>query len=101
MASRSPNLFSSKLYLLEAELAAFVGNRRDALAKYEESYRLAVKEELWSEAGFSCELAAVFLGKVGQSSLAQNYVDKAIAAYEKWGAFAKVEHVMKCLSLPH
>jgi hypothetical protein len=71
----------------------------EALEKYEMSIACAQKDGMWHETGLACERAAMFLrGKVGQQEQAITFWQRALVAYEQWGAQAKVSRIKEELA---
>jgi len=87
----------NKVLLLEAEIAAVSGRFHQSLPKYDQSIEFAMKEKLWSEAGLAAECAARRLERRGRRGEARAYLETAVAAYEAWGAHAKVVDVRRKL----
>ena len=83
---------------MEAMLDLATGKPSRALLKLKVSIVQAEESLFFSEVGLACELAASVHRRQGdKDSLehARNCVGKAIAAYQQWGATAKVEQLRK------
>jgi hypothetical protein len=80
----------SKIRLLEAEVCVYEIKIDEAMTKYDEAWHLAHNEELWNECGLICECASRALVYAGRTSEANYMLQKAIAAYQEWGATTKV-----------
>jgi len=99
LARYGPDSYLSKVHLLEAEVSAVRGKLNEALEKYEMSIACAQKDGMWHETGLACERAAMFLrGKVGQQEQAITFWQRALVAYEQWGAQAKVSRIKEELA---
>ena len=98
-AKHSPHTYLVKQKLLEAELSV-VKNRKHVAVNYA-LYDQAIQEAL--RHGYVCDVAlgyersAVYRAASGDRQGAAQYWDKAIVAYEEWGATAKVAALRKAL----
>jgi tetratricopeptide (TPR) repeat protein len=97
MSHHDPAVCLNKLFLLEAEVAAVNGRVDEALMKFEESISHAQKGSLLNETGLACERAAMFLKRQGRERQAMPFLERALSAYEQWGACAKVAAIKKTL----
>jgi hypothetical protein len=93
----SPENFSNKVCLLEAEIAAANGEDTVALSKYEESISTAGREGFLHEQAFACERAGYALLEWGRVAESRAYLEQACTFYEQWGAHAKVVQVQQYL----
>jgi class 3 adenylate cyclase len=89
-AINSPHNFCQHEALLEAEAARVEGGRKDVLKLYNRAIDVAEAEGYTHLVGLSNERAALFCLADGQRRLAGWYLSCARAAYDKWGATAKV-----------
>jgi hypothetical protein len=97
MSHHDPAVCLNKLFLLEAEVAAANGKVDEAMTKFEESISQAQKGSLFHETGLACERAAMFLKRQGKEIQAMPFLERALSAYEQWGAYAKVAAIKKIL----
>jgi predicted ATPase len=97
MSCHDPAVCLNKLFLLEAEVAAANGKVDEALTKFEQSISHAQKGSLLNETGLACERAAMFLKRHGKEIQAMPFLERALSAYEQWGACAKVAAIKKIL----
>lgn len=88
----------NKILLVEAEVAAAVGNRDLALSKYDESIQVAQREGFLNEQALACEKAGLSLLEWGENSKARTYFQAACTLYSQWGADAKMKDVNKRLA---
>jgi tetratricopeptide (TPR) repeat protein len=99
MAHRDPAVCLNKISLLEAEVAAGKGKFDEALMRFEESISHGQKGSLLHETGLACERAAIFLKRQGKEAQAMPFLERALSAYEQWGACAKVAAIKKTLPI--
>ncbi len=88
---QTPDLFSNKLSLIQAEQARLEGLDREAQKLYEEAIAVAKRNDLLHEAALAFELAADFYRACGLDTIAHALAGKARDAYAEWQAKAKVE----------
>lgn len=99
-----PANYKNKSILLEAEIGSLVGDMSsaDILLKYEESARLAKTEGFLHENALSLEKAGYFALQIGKgaqtATVVRPYFDRAIVAYENYGAMVKVQQLKMLLS---
>lgn len=93
LAQHSDQTVASKVLLLEAEIGVFSGNFHQALETYELASSKAYELQLWNDAGLTHERAAHALRARGRDDESLQHLKKARAAYEKWGAHAKVAQI--------
>jgi predicted ATPase len=101
VARCSPANTLNKVYLLEAEIAAGHGKIYEALEKFNDSISSAGKDNMLNEAGLACERAAMLLNRTGREKEAASFLEKAITAYDEWGAHGKGDLIRKLLSSSH
>jgi len=89
----APCLFTGKICLVEAELAAVRQDWATAWEKFELSIAVAQRETLVNEQAFACERAALFMKSSGKMVEAARYFDEARVLYQKWGCYMKVRHL--------
>jgi len=89
----APCLFTNKICLLEAELAAVKGNTRAALEKFGISIALSQRQSLLHDQALACERASFFLRKLGRATEATLYLNEARTLYQEWGCVAKIRQI--------
>jgi predicted ATPase/class 3 adenylate cyclase len=89
-ASNCPHNFAPHAALLQAEAVRLTGRFADALKQYNRSIELAESEGHTHIVGLAHERATLLCLAEGERRLASWYLAGARAAYEKWGAPAKV-----------
>jgi PAS domain S-box-containing protein len=90
-SDHAPMNYLHKYYLVEAELARVLGQAKDAREYYDLAISLAAENEYINEVALANELAGRFyLGK-NQKHVASHYLVDAYYAYQRWGAFAKLQ----------
>jgi tetratricopeptide (TPR) repeat protein len=89
----APELHTSKICLLEAELAAAAGNATKAMEKFHTSIALSQRQMVLHEQALACERMFLFLRKVGKVTEAINYLNEAKSLYQTWGCVAKVRQL--------
>lgn len=97
--STSSDNFVNKVRLLEAEIASAKGDQQAALSKYKESIEAARMQRFLHEQALANERAGYSLIKWGRSYDAQDFLKQAHLLYGRWGAFAKVEQVQRCIDV--
>ena len=85
-----PANFANRSALLSAELARVEGRHEDAESGYAEAIRLSREFGLHRDEGLAAELAARFYGAHRRDQDTHASLATAHAAYEAWGARAKV-----------
>lgn len=90
LASYSDHNFTPHLYILEAEIAVAKGHFHQGLAKFNDAIVRARNEKLWQQAGLAYERAARALLRKGRLEEGMVSLEKAMEAYQQWGADAKV-----------
>lgn len=90
--------FYPRVSLLEAELAAWKGNLDLALAKYELAEQLACRGDHLDIQAVAAERVGLTLRQFDRGeSQSVRHLERAIAAYSKWGAWAVVARVQALL----
>ncbi len=89
----SPETFTHKYLLLEAEVARVKGDYLKAMKLYDQSFDLAKQHEFQQHAALARELAARMYAELGQSRVAQIYIQEAHFSYLNWGAAGKVSQL--------
>ncbi|HLV65659.1 MAG TPA: AAA family ATPase, partial [Polyangiaceae bacterium] len=90
-ADAAPRNHAHRCALLEAELAATVGDAGEALEGYERAIALAAEHGFVQDEALANELYGSFHRARGRTKVARLYFTEAAYAYERWGATAKVE----------
>ncbi len=86
-----------KYKLLDAETKRINNDVKKAAVLYEEAILLAEKEDFINEVAIIRELTAEFYYSIDNPTKAMENMKKAIEAYRRWEAFAKVEELEKRL----
>lgn len=94
-AERCPQNYQNKVLLVEAELAASLGNADDALIKYQQAIQCATNHNFIHEQGLACERRACLLRDLGRPDEARACFRQASACYASWGAQVKVDQLLK------
>lgn len=98
-AESSPENFTSRASLIEAEIARLEGRELDAERLYEVAIRSAHEQGFVQNEGLGNEHAARFHAVRGFGTIADAYAHRAHSCYVKWGADAKVRQLEK--TYPH
>jgi len=85
--------FENKLLLLEAEWLLTKGEYDSAEKKYVASMESAHRHKFVHEEGLAMALMSHYFKSRGDAGKEKEYLDGAIACYEKWGAFGLVSHI--------
>ena len=100
LSENAPSNFLNKLYLLQAEMAAVLGDTLQANKCYQEAITLSEKNGFFNEEAIACERAGIFLLKQHEQSNSSFSADAATQlfitsykCYEKWGAAEKMKHL--------
>ncbi|WP_008309376.1 AAA family ATPase [Leptolyngbya sp. PCC 6406] len=89
-ADLAPSNYLHKLRLVEAEHCRVLGQRYEALEKYDQSIAAAKDNGYLQEEAIANELAAKFYLAWGKERVAAGYMQDAYYCYSRWGAKAKV-----------
>ncbi|WEK54070.1 MAG: AAA family ATPase [Candidatus Cohnella colombiensis] len=89
MAARSPENYSHKHSLVNAELARLKGNDHQARRNYELAIEAARERGFTHDVAIISECYAQYLLQRGNHLLAKLYINEAYMAYLKWGALVK------------
>ncbi|WP_437522040.1 AAA family ATPase [Sorangium sp. So ce726] len=92
-ARSGPDNFLHKHALVRAEMARLRGHEPEAIRLYEQAIASAREGGFVQHEAIACELAAGFYRAGGLTTPADAYLQKARAAYFRWGAHAKVEQI--------
>ncbi|WP_438031960.1 AAA family ATPase [Sorangium sp. So ce204] len=92
-AASCPDNYLHKHTLVRAEIARLLGREPEAIRLYEQAISSAQKGGFVQHEAIACELAARFYLDRGLSTPAVAHLQKARAAYFRWGAHAKVEQL--------
>jgi predicted ATPase/serine phosphatase RsbU (regulator of sigma subunit) len=93
-AHHAPANYQHKFDLVEAEKARLLGDKWLAAQLYEKAIAGANQHDYLQEAALAYELAAHFYAEQGMIKFAQTYLRDAYYTYYKWGAMAKVRHLL-------
>ncbi len=85
--------FTHKYYLVNAELASFLGNKERAIDLYDCAIAGAKENCYLQEEGLANELAAKFYLAWGKEKVAASYMQEAYYCYARWGAKAKTNQL--------
>ncbi|MGK5092002.1 SpoIIE family protein phosphatase [Deltaproteobacteria bacterium TL4] len=91
----SPENFTHKYFLIEAEKARIDGEIRKAMDYYELAINAAAESEYIIEEALGNELAGEFYLSLEKGRIAQSYLIKAWYLYGKWGAANKQQDLEK------
>ena len=96
----SPENFSNKLHLVQAELAMNCGKRDEAMVHFRRSMERAEAQGFVHEQALACERAGYALQELerGTRKDAREYLVRARQLYDKWGARTKVEKLDKVIA---
>ena len=87
---KAPHHLLHCLYLLQAELAAFLGRSNRAIIKFLSAAAIATESQFRADLGITFERFGDFHGRLGQEAASMKYYHKAVDAFREWGAAAKV-----------
>jgi predicted ATPase/signal transduction histidine kinase len=94
-AEHAPMNLLHKYYLVEAEKYRVLGNNIEAMDYYDRAISLAKENEYLNEEALANELSGKFYLEWGKEKIAQMYMAEAYYCYIRWGAEAKVRHLVK------
>jgi histidine kinase len=98
IARLNPNTFQSQVLIVEAEIAALKDEVFRAVGLFDEAAEFARKDRVLGEIALAHERAAfALLRGACAGTTANEYFEKARAAYAAWGADAKVEQINRVL----
>ncbi|MGK4005827.1 AAA family ATPase [Sorangium sp. So ce1036] len=92
-AESCPENFLHKHALVSAEIARIEGREAEAIRLYEQAIASARESGFVQHEAIGCELAAAFYRARGLSTPEGAYLQRARAAYLRWGAHGKVEQL--------
>ncbi|WP_437765986.1 AAA family ATPase [Sorangium sp. So ce281] len=92
-AASGPDNYLHKHTLVRAEIARLLGREPEAIRLYEQAISSAQEGGFVQHEAIACELAARFYLDRGLSTPAVAHLQRARAAYFRWGAHAKVEQL--------
>ncbi|CAB9501208.1 Serine threonine kinase with two-component sensor domain [Seminavis robusta] len=90
LARHQPDNVMNKVYLIEAERLATMGQRNKALEKYRLSIEHAKKNNFVHEEALASERAGLSLIGWGETTNGAAFLERARWLYEKWGCTGKV-----------
>lgn len=94
-AASCPVNFANRYLLVGAELARIDGKPAAAMDGYEAAIASAMQGGFVQNAALACELAAACRRELGDAAGAISYGRRALAAWEEWGAHAKVRDLLR------
>ncbi|MEM9091656.1 MAG: AAA family ATPase, partial [Cyanobacteria bacterium P01_F01_bin.53] len=92
-AAYAPMNHQHKVDLVEAEKCRILGQRAEAIERYDQAITSAKSNDYLQEAALANELAAKFYLAWGKEKVATGYMQEAYYGYIRWGAKAKVAHL--------
>lgn len=93
-AKNAPMNYLHKWHLIEAQKQQILGNRAAAIEHYDRAIALAKEHQFVHEEALANELATKFYLDWGKAKIAQAYAFEAYYCYRRWGAIAKVNHLV-------
>ena len=93
-AKDAPMNYLHKWHLIEAEKQRILGNKAAAIEHYDLAIAGAKEHQFLHEEALANELAARFYLDWGKEKIAVVYMTEAYYGYTRWGALAKVEHLI-------
>jgi predicted ATPase/signal transduction histidine kinase len=93
-AKDAPMNYLHKWHLIEAEKQRILGNKAGAIEHYDLAISGAKEHQFIHEEALANELAAKFYLSWGKEKIAQSYLAEAYYCYGRWGANAKVDHLL-------
>lgn len=93
-AQTAPMNYRHKWELIEAEKQRVLGNKAAAIEHYDRAIAGAKEHQFVNEEALANELAAKFYLDWGKEKIAQAYIIESYYCYARWGATAKVEHLV-------
>jgi predicted ATPase/signal transduction histidine kinase len=93
-AQTAPMNYRHKWELIEAEKQRVLGNKAAAIEHYDRAIAGAKEHQFVNEEALANELAAKFYLDWDKEKIAQSYLLEAYYCYARWGATAKVEHLV-------
>ncbi|NJO89092.1 MAG: tetratricopeptide repeat protein [Chloroflexia bacterium] len=94
-ARHTPNNFTNKYVLIEAEIARVSGKVEKSLRYYYEAINLSKEKGNLFDEAIAYELLAKYCLRLGNYDSAEIHFKKAALTYEIWGATAKADHLTK------
>jgi predicted ATPase/class 3 adenylate cyclase len=98
-AKSSPQNYSTKLYLVKAELNHINGNKEKAATLFNQAISSARESKLVLEEAIANESAGRFHLSLKDRELGISYLMEAKRLYSRWGAIGKVAHLDQTYSL--
>jgi len=95
ISKHSPKNFLNKVHMLEAEIAVVSGDKKQAIANFEQCILLSKENMFKNEEAIACERAGVFFLANNEVENGLRFLSQACVCYKEWGATAKVEQLMK------
>jgi len=92
-ADHAPMNFQHRYELVEAEKARVLGDPLTAMERYDRAIAGAQENGYIQYVALAYELAGQFYLHLGRELIAQTYLPQAHYCYQRWGAWAKVQHL--------
>ena len=92
-AHHAPMNCQHRYDLIEAEKAKVLADPLTAMEYYDRAIFGAENNGYLQHVALANELAAKFYLELGRDIIAQTYLTQAYSAYQRWGAYAKVQHL--------
>ncbi|MEM9935185.1 MAG: AAA family ATPase [Bacteroidota bacterium] len=89
----APANYLHKFHLLEAEKLRVLGQEESARKHYERALYLSKENDFLHDEVLAWVLTGKFYRARGQQFLAETYLEQAVNAYQRWGAYAVVNHL--------
>ncbi len=96
-----PENFSHQFHLVEAERARIAGKEFEAGRLYDQAIREAGAQGFLQDEALALEAAGRFYLHHDFKTIAETYLHKARAGYQRWGANAKTEQMDRCYPWLH
>ena len=90
---KAPHQLLHCLYFLQAELAAFVGSRKRAIAKFHAAAAIASESHFHADLANTWERFGDFYARLGEQEASTKYYRRSADAFGEWGATAKVKAI--------
>ncbi|NBD31620.1 MAG: GAF domain-containing protein, partial [Cyanobacteria bacterium] len=92
-AHHAPMNCQHRYDLIEAEKARVLDDPLTAMEYYDRAIKGANNNGYLQHVALANELAGQFYLKLGRDMIAQTYLTQAHSAYQRWGAYVKVQHL--------
>ncbi|MDJ1184653.1 EAL domain-containing protein [Roseofilum casamattae] len=95
-STHAPMNFQHKVDLVEAEKCRVLGQKLEAIERYDRAIAGAKENKYLQEEALANERAALFYLDWGKETIAIAYLQNAYYGYARWGATAKVRDLEQC-----